>query len=100
MSAVCNKFHRAAVLSFGFFSVNSFPTAADGQEAVAEADHSQQCHDTEELTAADSHQLAGQSSQLEEEGREKGRGDEKREREREREREKKKKKRERERKAQ
>ena len=52
------------------FSVNSFPTAADGQEAVAEADHSQQCHDTGELTAADSHQLAGQSSQLEEEGRE------------------------------
>ena len=79
MSAVCNKFHRAAVLSL--FSVNSFPTAADGQEAVAEADHSQRCHDTGELTAADSHQLAGQSSQLEEGG-----GMRERERERERER--------------
>ena len=77
MSVVRHKFHRTAVLSL--FSVNSFPTAADGQEAVAEADHSQQCHDTGELTAADSHQLAGQSSQLEEEGREGGREEEGRE---------------------
>ena len=73
---MCHKFHRTAVLSL--LSVNSFPTAADGQEAVAEADHSQRCHDTGELTAADSHQLAGQSSQL---GEREGGGMRERERE-------------------
>ncbi len=44
--------------------INRFPTAADELEAVAEADHSQWCHDTEDLTAADSHQPVGLCSQL------------------------------------
>ena len=68
MSALCIKFHRSAdspiLIYNNDHSVNMFPTAADGLEAVAEADHSQYCHDTGELTAADNHQLVGQCSQL------------------------------------